>query len=121
MTEVLIVDDSAVVRKIARRVLESMSLSAAEAEDGDQALAACSLAMPDAILVDNDMPGVSGCEFVKRLRALPGGAHPKVLVCASENDPVRLAGAIYAGADDFLLKPFDGELLRSKLAGVVTR
>jgi two-component system, chemotaxis family, chemotaxis protein CheY len=121
MTEVLIVDDSPVVRKIARRVLEGMTLKASEAVGGSDALAVCSLAMPDAILIDGDMPGIDGCDLVKRFRRLPGGDRPKVVVCVSENDPARLARAIQAGADDFVIKPFDVGLLRSKFSSVVAR
>jgi len=119
MTEVLIVDDSAVVRKIARRVLEGMALTASEAESGNDGLVICSLAMPDAVLIDSDIPDIDSCEFVKRLRRLPGGDHPKVVICASENDPPSLARTIYAGADDFVLKPLEGDLLRSKFSNVV--
>ncbi len=119
MTEVLIVDDSPVMRKIARRVLEGMALRASEAAGESQALAFCSLAMPDAILFDGDMSGADGCEFVKRLRRLPGGDRAKVVACFSENDPSRLARAIHAGANDFVLKPFDGDLLRSKFSSVI--
>ncbi len=121
MTEVLIVDDSPGVRKIARRVLEAMTLKAFEAEGGSQALAVCSLAMPDAILMDGQMPDIDGCDLVKRFRRLPGGDRPKVVVCVSENDPAHLARAIHAGADDFVLKPFDAGLLRSKFSSVVAR
>lgn len=121
MTEVLIVDDSAGVRRIARRIFEALAVHVSEAEDGNQALAVCSRAMPDAILVDSDMTDIDTCEFVKRLRRLPGGDRAKVVVCASENDPPHLARAIYAGADDFMLKPFEGDLLRSKFSKIVAR
>ncbi len=121
MTEVLIVDDSPVVRKIARRVLEGMTMKASEVVGGSQALAVCSLAMPEAILIDGDMPEIESCEFVKRLRRLPGGDRTKVVVCVSENDPARLARAIHAGANDFMLKPFDSGLLRSKFSSVLAR
>lgn len=121
MAEVLIVDNSPGVRKIARRVLEGMNLKASEAEGGGQALAVCSLAMPDAILMDGQMADIDGCELVRRFRRLPGGDRPKVVVCVSENDPARPAPAIHAGANDFVLKPFDAGLLRSKFSSVAGR
>jgi len=116
MAEVLIVDNSAVVRKIVRRALERMDLRTREVTNGSQALAACSLAMPDAILLDGDMPEIDACELVKRLRRLPGSTETRVVVSFSENDPLCLARAIYSGFNDFILKPFDAELLRSKFS-----
>ncbi len=118
MRQVLIVDDSAVVRKIARRILENMGLRTSEASDGGQALAACSFSMPDAVLVDSSMPVLDSFEFVRRLRRMPGGDRPKVVFCANEYDVSQIARAMHAGANDFMMKPFDRELLQSKFAGV---
>jgi two-component system, chemotaxis family, chemotaxis protein CheY len=116
MVEVLIVDNSAVVRKIVRRALERMALRTREVTNASQALATCSLAMPDAILLDGDMPEIDACELVKRIRRLPGSTETRVVVSFSENDPLRLARAIYSGFNDFILKPFDADLLRSKFS-----
>ncbi len=121
MRQVLIVDDSAVVRKIARRILENMGLQASEASDGGQALATCSFSMPDAILVDSSMPMLDGYEFLRRLRRMPGGDRPKVVFCANENDVSQIARAMHAGANDFMMKPFDRDLLQAKFAGVSAR
>jgi two-component system chemotaxis response regulator CheY len=118
MKQVLVVDDSPVIRKIARRILEGMHLSTAEAADGRQALAACSFFMPDAILVDGSMPVLDGYEFLRELRAMPGGDKPKVIFCASEYDVAQIARAMHAGADDFMMKPFDRELMQSKFESV---
>ena len=73
MKSCLIVDDSAVIRKVARRILEGLSFRIGEAEDGEKALAACKNEMPDAILLDWNMPVMDGYEFLKQLRVLPGG------------------------------------------------
>jgi two-component system chemotaxis response regulator CheY len=118
MKQVLVVDDSPVIRKIARRILEGMQLSTAEAADGRQGLAACSFVMPDAILVDGSMPVLDGYEFLRELRAMPGGDRPKVIFCASEYDVAQIARAMHAGADDFMMKPFDRELVRAKFESV---
>jgi two-component system chemotaxis response regulator CheY len=118
MKQVLVVDDSPVIRKIARRILEGMGLSASEAADGRQALAACSFFMPDAVLVDAAMPVLDGYEFLKELRAMPGGDKPKVVFCTSEYDVAQIARAMHAGADDFLMKPFDREHVQSKFEGL---
>ena len=112
--QVLVVDDSPVIRKIARRILEGMRLDATEAADGRQALAACSFEMPDAIFVDGSMPVLDGYEFLKELRSMPGGDKPKVVFCTSEHDVAQIARAMHAGADDFIMKPFDREHVEAK-------
>ncbi len=118
MKQVLIVDDSAVVRKIARRILEGMGLRATEASDGGQALATCSFSMPDAIFIDSSVPVLDSCEFLRRLRRMPAGDRPKVVFCAGEYDVSQIARAMHAGASDFMMKPFDRDLLETKFAGV---
>ena len=60
MKHCLVVDDSAVIRKVARRILEGLSFRISEAEDGEQALAACRADMPDAVLLDWNMPVMDG-------------------------------------------------------------
>jgi two-component system, chemotaxis family, chemotaxis protein CheY len=121
MAQVLVVDDSPVVRKIARRILEGMGLRSLEASDGREALAACSISMPEAILVDANMPTLDGYEFLNRLRQMPGGDRPKVMFCVSENDVAKIARALHGGADDFMMKPFDVDCLRSKFALLTAR
>lgn len=115
MKQVLVVDDSPVIRKIARRILEGMNFQTAEAVDGKQALNACSFLMPDAIIVDWSMPVLDGFDFMKQLRRMPGGDKPKILFCTSEYDVAQIARAMHAGADDVLMKPFDKELVKAKL------
>ena len=114
MKQVLVVDDSPVIRKIARRILEGMRLRTSEAADGREALAACSFHMPDALFVDGNMPVLDGFEFLKELRRMPGGEKPKIVFCTSEHDVSQIARAMHAGADDFIMKPFDRELVQSK-------
>ena len=118
MKQVLVVDDSPVIRKIARRILEGMRFQTSEATDGKQALAACSFLMPDAILVDWSMPVLDGYGFVKQLRRMPCGDKPKVIFCTSEYDVAHVARAMHSGADEFMLKPFDREIMLSKFEGI---
>lgn len=111
----LVVDDSRVVRKVARRVAEDLGFECREAEDGQKAYEACKVAMPDAILLDWNMPVMSGLEFLEKLRQLKGGKHPKVIFCTTENDTKHLQRALDAGADEYIMKPFDNEIIESKL------
>ena len=121
MKQVLVVDNSPIVRKIARRILESMGLRTTEASDAGQALAACSFSMPDAIFVDGSNSAPDSYDFLRRLRRMPGGDRPKVVFCANEYDVSQIARAMHSGANDFMLKPFDRDLLQSKFSGVSAR
>ncbi len=118
MKQVLVVDDSPVIRKIARRILEGMNFQTAEAVDGKQALNACSFLMPDAIIVDWSMPVLDGFDFTKQLRRMPDGDKPKILFCMSEYDVAQVARAMHAGADDILMKPFDKDLVKAKFEDI---
>jgi two-component system, chemotaxis family, chemotaxis protein CheY len=118
MKQVLVVDDSPVIRKTARRILEGMNFQTSEAVDGKQALNACSFLMPDAIVVDWSMPVLDGFEFMKQLRRMPGGEKPKILFCTSEYDVAQIARAMHAGADDILMKPFDKDVVKTKFNDV---
>jgi two-component system chemotaxis response regulator CheY len=117
----LVVDDSRVVRKVARRILEDLGVEVAEAGDGVEALAWVRTAMPDFILLDWNMPVMNGMEFLGKLRAEPGGADPQVIFCSVENDLDRIREALDAGACEYIMKPFDGDIVASKLgmAGVL--
>ena len=118
MRHCLVVDDSSVIRKVARRILEDFDFSVSEAEDGRTALEACRRSMPDMILLDWHLPVMDGLEFLAALRQLDLGRQPKVVFCASENDVSHIARAMRAGADDYILKPFDREIVEAKLQEV---
>ena len=118
MKTCLIVDDSAVIRKVARRIFETMNFKVGEAEDGEKALTACGETMPDAILLDWNMPTMDGYDFLRALRKTPGGEKPKVLFCTTENDVGAIARALHAGADEYIMKPFDRDIVTAKLAQV---
>lgn len=118
MMQFLVVDDSAVIRKVAKRMLEGMQFETAEAEDGRTALEACGTRMPDAILLDWNMPIMDGFEFLRNLRSMPDGGKPKVLFCTTEHDMTQIARAMRAGADEYIMKPFDQHIMRSKLEEV---
>jgi two-component system, chemotaxis family, chemotaxis protein CheY len=121
MRTCLVVDDSRVIRKVARRILEDIGYEIAEAADGMEALAWCRAAMPDAILLDWNMPLMTGIEFLRKLRAEPGGEAPIVVFCTVENDLAHIREALDAGANEYIMKPFDGDILEAKLteAGLV--
>jgi two-component system chemotaxis response regulator CheY len=118
MKTCLVVDDSSVIRKVARRILERLEFQIAEAEDGEQALEACRSAMPDAVLLDWNMPKMDGYEFLRNLRRLPDGDRPKVVFCTTENDVAHIARALHAGANEYIMKPFDKDIVEAKFQEV---
>ncbi|MEM8985481.1 MAG: response regulator [Pseudomonadota bacterium] len=118
MKTCLVVDDSRVIRKVARRILEDLQFDIAEAADGQEALDTCRQAMPDAILLDWNMPVMNGIDFLRALRQEQGGADPVVVFCTTENDANHITEAIEAGANEYIMKPFDGDILEAKFSEV---
>jgi two-component system chemotaxis response regulator CheY len=114
MKTCLVVDDSNVVRKVARRILEKLGFAITEAESGQQALDMCRQEMPDAILLDFQMPGMGTVEFLSTLRAMYGGKQVYVVYCTTEHDTGDITRTIAAGADDYVMKPFDRQSLQAK-------
>jgi two-component system chemotaxis response regulator CheY len=118
MKTCLVVDDSSVIRKVARRILEGLEFQIAEAENGEEAVENCRRQMPDAILLDWNMPKMDGYDFLRELRRLPGGDRPKVVFCTTENDVAHIARALHAGANEYIMKPFDKDIVEAKFQEV---
>lgn len=114
----LIVDDSRVVRKVSRPMIESFGYTVIEAENGEEALARCKADMPGLVLLDWDMPVMTGIQFVTQLRALDAPHRPKVVFCTSRSQTQDIFQGIEAGADEYVTKPFTAASLRAKLEGI---
>jgi two-component system chemotaxis response regulator CheY len=118
MKHCLVVDNSRVLRKVTCRILEDLAFATEEAEDGAAALSQCRRRMPDVILLDWHMPNMSGIEFLRALRGEAQGRQPVVLFCTTENDVAHITEALGAGADEYIMKPFDRSIIESKLSEV---
>jgi len=114
----LIVDDSKFVRHVAKEILVKLGFETNEADDGDTALEACEKNMPDTILLDWNMPRMDGIDFMRELRQRPGGTAPKILFCTANNELEDVQKAISEGADEYIMKPFDEDIVRLKLEQV---
>ncbi len=114
--ECLVVDDSRVVRRVARTALEGAGLSVREAGDGRLALEACRARMPDCILLDWNMPVMSGIEFLLTFRQEFGADGPPVIFCTTETETGFILRAIENGAQEYVMKPFDDDVLLGKFA-----
>jgi two-component system chemotaxis response regulator CheY len=112
----LVVDDSRVVRKVARRILEAHGYAVSEAGDGQQALDACRQTLPDCVLLDWNMPVMDGLTFLQNLRREFGPEKPPVVFCTTENDMDHIEQAISNGATEYIMKPFDEDILIGKFS-----
>ena len=115
MKTCLVVDDSKVIRKVARHILETLNFQVSEAGDGKEALESCLASAPDVVLLDWNMPVMTGMEFLRALKDSAVTQRPKVVFCTTENGIAHIRAAIEAGADEYVMKPFDRETLESKL------
>lgn len=118
MKTCLVVDDSRVVRKVARRIVEDLGFQAIEAEDGVVALDECRKKMPECVLLDWNMPNMTGIEFLEALRKEENGQEPLVIFCTTENDMSFITRALEAGANEYIMKPFDSDIIQTKFEQV---
>jgi two-component system, chemotaxis family, chemotaxis protein CheY len=114
----LIVDDSKVIRSVARKIVEDLGFEIEEAANGQAALESCQRRMPDAILLDWNMPVMDGIHFLRTLRGMPDGQLPRVLFCTTEKGMHFMQQAIEAGANEYIMKPFDSEIVQLKFSRV---
>ena len=114
MKTCLVVDDSKVVRMVARKILEELGFSVVEAEDGQVALDKSIESILDVVLLDWNMPVMSGIEYLRDLRTIEEGKRPVILFYITENDIAHIQEGIAAGANEYIMKPFDSEIIQSK-------
>ena len=115
MKTCLIVDNSRVIRKVARQILEANGFACDEAENGQLALALCQASFPDVVLLEWNLPVMDGMHFMQEVRKLPGGDKPTVVFCTNQNDIAHIQEALAAGANEYIMKPFDADIIRGKL------
>ncbi len=115
MKSCLTVDDSKVVRKAIIKMLTELGIECREAEDGKVALAECEKQMPDFILLDWNMPVMNGLEFLKVFRSNKNNDHVIIIFCTTENELAKIQEALSYGTNEYIMKPFDIEVLKNKL------
>ena len=118
MTGCLVVDDSATVRRVIRQIITPLGYDVQEAENGHNALEKVMGQMPDVILLDWNMPVMDGLTFLRRFRALPNSSGCKVIFCTTVNDLPQIEEALDAGADEYIMKPFDEHIIMAKFSQV---
>jgi DNA-binding response OmpR family regulator len=116
---VLVVDDDARSRNLLEIVLTIEGYGVVGADSGAQALALIEQQSPDAVLLDFLMPGMDGPELCTRIRGLSLQRRLPLIVLSGMDDPQAREAARDAGADDFIVKPFDRADLRDRLAALL--
>ena len=111
MRKCLVIDSSRAGRKAIRRIVGSLCFTCLEADDSTKALEICSKEKPDVVLLDWGVKGMGAADFIAALRASPGGEKPEVIFCTVEGDEVHIRKALEAGADEYIVKPFDHEMI----------
>ena len=118
----LVVDDSRPIRRIESEILNELGFETTDACNGKEALQLLQSApLPDVVLVDWNMPEMDGLEFIKSIRKDARYAGMVVVMITTETEPDRMLRALGAGADEYLMKPFQKDALIDKLrlVGVV--
>ena len=111
----LVVDDSRAIRRVAATMLTGLGFKVAEAEHGVAAVAFCRKTVPDFVLLDWNMPEMDGISCLRALRAMPLSPRPFVVMCTTENGMPKIHEALEAGADEYIMKPYDQDVLQDKL------
>ncbi|MDX8515403.1 response regulator [Mesorhizobium captivum] len=114
MKRCLFVDDSSVIRKVAKRILGGSDIVVIEAASGLDAIEICSSDMPDVVVVDGGLPDMQAVDLIRRIRAIESPVKPQILISLVEVDVGSIMRAKRAGAQGYLLKPFNrAQLLES--------
>lgn len=114
----LVVDDSKVIRIIACRIAKELGFEVLEAENGQVALEQCAKSIPDVILLDWNMPVMTGIEFLKAFRQTENNQQAKVVFCTTESEFKFIAEAMESGADEYIMKPFNKEIIEMKFTQI---
>ena len=113
---VLVVDDSRLQRRILASSLKKWGFEVVEAESGERAMEICTAELPDLVLSDWMMPGMSGLDFCRGFRALPHEGYGYFILLTSKSEKNEIAQGLDAGADDFLTKPVNSDELRARIS-----
>ncbi len=122
MLDVLIVDDSAAIRKILQRVLRQAEIPVGtvyEAADGVEALELLRAQKVGLVLSDINMPNMDGLEFLTKVRAEPAWEKLPVVMVSTEGTHAKVLEAVERGASGYVRKPFTADQIKEKLVGLL--
>lgn len=111
----IIADDSKIIRMVLSKIFSNLGLSVLEAEDGEEVLELCRKEEPALIVMDWRLPIIDGIDVLYKIRGEYKIRQPRIIFCSSITDEDKIREALDGGADDYLMKPFDEEIIVSKL------
>ena len=111
----LIADDSQIIRMVLAKIFSNFGFEVDVAEDGDEVIEKCFANEPDIIVMDWWLPVIDGIDVLYKIRNDKRIRQPRIVFCSSNTTPDKIADALQGGADDYLMKPFDEDIIRSKL------
>jgi len=112
----LVVDDSSVIRRVVAGLFRELHFDVSEARTGLEAVEYCQEHTPDIIMLDWNMPVMDGITCLRALRAMEMPERPVIVMCTTENQISKIQEALMAGADEYIMKPFDQQVLLDKLS-----
>ena len=115
MLHCFIIDDSEIIRKYSRLIFESLGFRVSEADSAVAAMERLRSEEPDYIIVDWRMPDTNSIDLIAKIRALPVKERPYLIYSLTENDPLEIQRALSNGADTYLLKPYNRQIIEMKL------
>ena len=115
MPRCVIADDSKVIRMLLSRIMTNFGFEVSEVEDGEELLENCLTTQPELIISDWESPAMDGIDVLYKIRGYSRLKQPKFVFCSSFNDISKAQEAVDGGADDYIFRPFDEEIIATKL------
>ena len=115
MSKCIIADDSRIIRMLLSKIMVNLGFEVIEAEDGEEVVEMVELNEPSIVIMDWRLPALDGIDALYKIRSLKKIQQPKVMFCSSIIDIEKIREALDGGADDYIMKPFDEEIIISKL------
>ncbi len=116
MLKCLIADDSKVIRMLLSKIMSNLGMEVMEAADGEEAVEMFKTQQPDLMIMDINLPVMDGMDVVLVVKDTPDVKQPKIILCSLIKDINRIKKALEEGVDDYIMKPFDEEIITSKLS-----
>lgn len=115
MPSCIVADDSKIMRMLLSKIMENFGYTVDEAEDGEDLLEQCAENMPDLIISDWQLPLIDGIDVLYKIRSDKKVKQPVFMFCSYLKDRDIMEQAVAGGADDFIMRPFDEDIIASKL------
>lgn len=115
MSSCIIADDSKIIRMLLSKIMSNFGYEVTEAENGEDLLSQCAKNIPNLIICDWNLPLIDGIDVLLKIRSDKKIKQPFFIFCSYITDTNIISQALNAGADDFIMRPFDEDIIASKL------